>query len=104
MRDSLKSFQEQEERRLYGIFLSACLNFNSNKENLKLLFYGFIHFEINDINLYRVTPSDVIEAIIIFTYDSRTIQKAIIQDSFDVELRGYYKIDTNNPGLCQISL
>ena len=69
LRGTLEGFQMEEETRIWRVFLSACNNFNSDFENLELLFYGFIHFTIDDINIYENTPMDIIDIIIVLTYD-----------------------------------
>ncbi len=75
--NALEKAELKEEQRLNNIFLIACNNFNSNKVNLNLLFYGFIHFEIDDINLYENIPMDIIKACIIFSYDINKLETPI---------------------------
>lgn len=79
----LESAQSEEVKRSNIIFWKACTNFHSATENLNLLFYGYIHFQVMDIKLYLRVPMDIIKACIVYAYDINTLNAPIpISDSF----------------------
>ena len=87
---------ERENNRLYRKFLRACNNFSSDKHNLDLFFNGFIHYQINDINLYKNTPRDILQTITIFTYGTEQSVSTHTGDSFNVTLNNLSNTETKN--------
>ena len=84
--ESLEFVQLKEEQRLNRTFLKACNNSYSERHNLHLLFYGYIHSEIKDMNLYQYIPKDIIALIVMFSYNMDRIVRPI-GDKFNVELK-----------------
>eukprot|EP01084_Bolivina_argentea_P319815 554757_1 len=67
----------------------ACDNFNSNKLNLSLLVYGYINFNMQNIDLYKTISEDVMTFCISFCYDINKMQD--IADSFDSKYNSDHK-------------
>ncbi len=87
----MEEVQLEEEKRFNKIFQRACYNFHSEKHNLYLLFYGYIHHEIDDTeDLYQNIPLDIIQTCIVFGYD---VNIMMTDDSFNVELKTEDEID-----------
>eukprot|EP01084_Bolivina_argentea_P266993 453064_1 len=53
----------------YRRFLRGCNNFNTNKDNLLLLLYGYINRETNNSVIYKNVPNELIWYFIGFVFD-----------------------------------
>ena len=67
-RDEIMKYTSSE-----WIFWRGCDNFNTLKENLHLLFYGFVR-EINNDLLYERIPIDIVGSCVLYTYDEKKLQ------------------------------
>eukprot|EP01084_Bolivina_argentea_P147193 257549_1 len=89
-------------------FLTACVNFNSCKQNAMLLLYGYIREQTAHIPLYEYIPSDIVHLIYTICYrqkkfhegnthnfwDDKSIQKLNTFDGLLTET--IYQLDTTN--------
>ena len=78
-KNSFKKIQKDFEISQINIFLSACHNFNTNKQNLQLLLYGYIHFEIQDILLYNIIPLEIVQLCSLFCYDLKIVNEKFMR-------------------------
>ena len=78
--DETSEVIEMDETYLQNcIFLEGCDNFNSNKQNLLLLLYGYINFIIEDKSMYDKIPLDLIQICMPFCYDLKELNPIKIE-------------------------
>eukprot|EP01084_Bolivina_argentea_P223694 378441_1 len=91
-------------RRWWKIFLRACDNFNTNKDNLMLLLYGYINFVLKEITIYAIIPNELVWYCIAFIYNitkmedienkwhSLTVPKCVIFGEYNLQYSNVRKL------------